>query len=172
MRLGSALALDHQGRFIIVGGPDGLATSDDRIRGFQRGLDAAGAPRAEVLHTGLDRSGGHAAGDELAPRVAAAHRAGSRTCLFAVSDVMAIGLVAGLRDGGVKVPRDAWVAGFDDIETLRDFRPGLTTVRLPLHQIGRIAVDSTLARPERRPGAEPTVSGELKLRRSTTPATA
>ena len=35
------------------------------------------------------------------------------------------------------------IAGFDDIETLRDFRPGLSTVRLPLEEIGRLATLST-----------------------------
>ncbi len=170
MQLAGALAEDHRGPFLIVAGPEGLATSDDRVRGFQRGLHAAGAPAAEILHTGLDRAGGHATGAELAPRIAAAHRAGTPACLFAVSDVMAIGLVAGLRDGGVQVPRDASVAGFDDIETLRDFHPGLTTVRLPLLHIGRIAVESTVALPGGTAGAEPTVTGELVLRRSTTSA--
>ncbi|MDN6177288.1 MAG: substrate-binding domain-containing protein, partial [Micrococcaceae bacterium] len=169
-QLAGALAATHRGPFLIVAGPEGLATSDDRVRGFHHGLHAAGVPAAEVLHTGLDRAGGHATGAELAPRVAAAHREGAPVCLFAVSDVMAIGLVAGLREGGVQVPRDAAVAGFDDIETLRDFHPGLTTVRLPLLHIGRIAVESTVALPGGAAGAEPTVTGELMLRRSTTAA--
>ena len=43
---------------------------------------------------------------------------------------MALGAIAGLRSLGLSVPADAQVAGFDDIPTLRDFTPALTTVRL------------------------------------------
>ena len=39
------------------------------------------------------------------------------------------------------------VAGFDDISTLRDVRPALTTVRLPLVEIGRRALDLALDHP-------------------------
>ncbi len=52
----------HPDGFTIIGGPEGLLTSDDRIRGFQRGLAAAGVPEAEVLRTGFDRAGGYEAG--------------------------------------------------------------------------------------------------------------
>ena len=45
---------------------------------------------------------------------------------------MAIGAAAALRSEGLRIPRDATIAGFDDIETLRDFRPALSTVHLPL----------------------------------------
>jgi len=42
------------------------------------------------------------------------------------------------------VPEDIAVAGFDDISTLRDVRPALTTVRLPLIQMGRRALELAL----------------------------
>ena len=60
---------------------------------------------------------------------------------FAVNDVMAVGATAALRDQGYEVPRDMAIAGFDDIPTLRDVRPALTTVRLPLVEIGRRALE-------------------------------
>ena len=81
-----------------------------------------------------------------------------RLCIFAVNDVMAIGVTAALRPEGVWIPRDATIAGFDDIETLRDFRPALSTVHLPLEDIGRLAAGD----PD-----TPPVSGAVKLRRST-----
>jgi LacI family transcriptional regulator len=56
---------------------------------------------------------------------------------------MAIGATAALRSQGLRIPRDATIAGFDDIETLRDFRPALSTVRLPLEEIGRLATRAT-----------------------------
>ena len=53
-------------------------------------------------------------------------------CVFAVNDVMAVGALARLRAAGLSVPGDVGLAGFDDISTLRDVYPPLTTVRLPL----------------------------------------
>ena len=60
--------------------------------------------------------------------------------VFAVNDVMAVGAIAALREQGHRVPQDMAVAGFDDIPTLRDVRPALTTVRVPLGEMGRHAL--------------------------------
>jgi LacI family transcriptional regulator len=174
--LARELAASHAGEFVIVAGPEGLLTSDDRVRGFQRGLADAGLPPADVLRTGFDRTGGYEAGLELAARIGAPGGSGEagadggrpRLCIFAVNDVMAIGATAALRSKGLRIPRDAAIAGFDDIETLRDFRPALSTVRLPLEEIGRLAVPG--AGPGQTAAATVGVTGEVTLRRSTEPA--
>ncbi|WP_314195466.1 LacI family DNA-binding transcriptional regulator [uncultured Arthrobacter sp.] len=174
--LARELAASHAGEFVIIAGPEGLLTSDDRVRGFQRGLADAGLPPADVLHTGFDRTGGYKAGLELAARIGAPGGSGEaspgakqpRLCIFAVNDVMAIGATAALRSQGLRIPRDAAIAGFDDIETLRDFRPALSTVRLPLEEIGRLAVPG--AGPGQTAAATVGVTGEVTLRRSTEPA--
>jgi LacI family transcriptional regulator len=153
--LAAELAASHDGPFLIIAGPEGLYTSDDRVRGFQRGLADAGRAPAEVIRTGFNRAGGYDAGLALAERIKSSEE---RLCIFAVNDVMAIGVTAALRPEGVWIPRDATIAGFDDIETLRDFRPALSTVHLPLEDIGRLAAGD----PD-----TPPVSGVVKLRRST-----
>src|ERR1700727_3018260 len=66
-------------------------------------------------------------------------------CVFAVTDVMALGALARLRASGLQVPADIALAGFDDIATLRDVYPPLTTVRLPLKRMGEIAAGLVLA---------------------------
>lgn len=170
--LAARLAAGNQADFVIIGGPEGRLTSDDRIRGFQRGLTDAGRPKAEVIRSGFDRDGGYEAGLQLATRIKAGQSsgtAGARLCIFAANDVMAIGAAAALRSEGLRIPRDALIAGFDDIETLRDFRPALTTVSLPLEEIGRLA---TLGSSNDRDGAEgigarSSVDGKVVLRRST-----
>ena len=53
---------------------------------------------------------------------------------------MALGAIAGLRGRGLRVPEDIAVAGFDDIRTLRDIVPGLTTVRVPVAEVGNEVV--------------------------------
>ncbi|WP_115789822.1 LacI family DNA-binding transcriptional regulator [Arthrobacter silvisoli] len=171
--LAAALAATHEGPFVVVAGPDGLATSDERVRGFQDGLAGAGRPAAEVLHTAFSRNGGFDAGTQLAARLASRPTdRGEPPCIFAGNDVMAIGIVAALRKQGLSVPGDAAVAGFDDIEWLRDFRPELSTVGLPLDDIGRQVTLGALADPSAaNPAASgitgTEITGTVRLRRST-----
>jgi LacI family transcriptional regulator len=58
---------------------------------------------------------------------------------------MAVGALAAFREEGIVVPRDLSVAGFDDIPTLRDHVPALTTVRLPLSHLGERALELALS---------------------------
>lgn len=167
-QLATELAATGGEGFVIVGGPEGLFTSDDRIRGFQRGLASAGLPAAEVIRTDFNRTGGFQAGLALAARITASQpgRETKRLCIFAVNDVMAIGASAALRSQGLRIPRDAAVAGFDDIETLRDFRPALSTVHLPLEEMGRQAANRAAGPSGDHAGSSP-ITGEVILRRST-----
>ncbi len=71
--------------------------------------------------------------------------------VFAVNDVMALGALAAARDLGIRVPEDLALAGFDDIATLRDVTPGLTTVHVPLTDVGATAVELALAEPGKEP---------------------
>lgn len=145
-------------KFGILGGPESLATARDRRDGFAAGLAEAGLQPVAVEAGDFTRDGGYAAADRLLER---------RTdvdCVFAVNDVMAVGAMSALRARGVDVPAELGVAGFDDIATLRDVWPGLTTVRLPLEQMGRRALELAID------GGEPTTEtfkAEVVLREST-----
>jgi LacI family transcriptional regulator, galactose operon repressor len=171
------VALGHR-RFAVLAGPRGLLTARDRLDGFRAGLAAWNVPldRAQVVYGPFTRDGGYeamsavlaAAGPEQAPLP---------DCVFAVTDVMAMGALARLRAGGLQVPADIALAGFDDIGTLRDVYPPLTTVRLPLKRMGEMAAGLVLAEP---PDAGPAVGpapqprvipvpGEVILRESTLP---
>ena len=135
------VALGHR-RFAVLAGPRGLLTARDRLDGFRAGLAAWSVPleATSVVHGPFSRDGGY----EAMSAVLAA--AGPRPdCVFAVTDVMAMGALARLRAGGLQVPADIALAGFDDILTLRDVYPPLTTVRLPLKQMGEMAASLVLA---------------------------
>ena len=72
------------------------------------------------------------------------------------------------------MPSDMAVAGFDDIPTLRDVRPALTTVRLPLVDMGHRALVMALDGPAAGGDAEVeqavvSVAGEVVVRESTPP---
>lgn len=63
------------------------------------------------------------------------------TAIFATDDTMAIGALSAAADVGRAVPRDLSIVGFDDAKVAAYLRPALTTVRQPIEEIGRQAVD-------------------------------
>lgn len=141
--LAGALAGLGYRRFAVLEGPADLRTSADRLRGFREGLARHGItlPENDVVTTGFTRDGGHAGARKLL-------EAGRLPeCVFAVNDVMAVGAMAAFRDHGLSLPGDLAVAGFDDIAMLRDIVPALTTVRVPLENLGGQAVHLALDPP-------------------------
>ncbi|GAA1717375.1 LacI family DNA-binding transcriptional regulator [Isoptericola hypogeus] len=137
--LAEALLAAGQRRFAVLSGPSRVATWRERADAFARAVRAGGGEVSTVRIDEFSRDGGYAAGDDVAG-LARGAAGGEPPCVFAVADVMAIGLIARLRELGVAVPGDVCVAGFDDIPTLRDHVPALSTVRIPLEEMGRLAV--------------------------------
>ena len=140
--------------FAIVAGPEELVTVRDRVDGFRSVV-----PSASIAHAEFSRAGGRSAMAELL-------QSGARPeCVFAVSDVMAIGAMAALREAGIAPGEEIAVAGFDDIPLVADVTPALTSVSLPLAEIGARALELALAD---EPAGELTpVSAEVRVRAST-----
>lgn len=164
--LARALLADGVRDYIILSGPRKLVTAADRTAGFVAALGAQGVEALSVVEGAFTRDGGYTAAQSVVERCRAASRP---VCLFAVTDVMALGAMVALREAGLRVPNDVQVAGFDDITTLRDHTPALTTVRLPLQEMGARAVELVLA--DGVTGQRITrVAGQVVLRDSTTSA--
>ncbi|HEY0495837.1 MAG TPA: LacI family DNA-binding transcriptional regulator [Kutzneria sp.] len=160
--LAVALAeLGHR-KFVVLGGPEELLTSRDRVAGFRSGLADSGValPEESIRYGEFTRDGGYDTVTELLAEGTDA------TCVFAVNDVMALGAMAAMRAGGVRVPDDISVAGFDDIPTLRDVSPTLTTVRLPLEEMGARAAHMALGDHDGSPRTV-RIAAEVVLREST-----
>lgn len=135
--LASALVARGYRRFAILGGSPDLVTARDRVDGFIAGAAAAGVriDPAAVIPSPLDRDGAYAA-----MRATLASGLDGVDLVFAVTDAMAIGALAAARDAGIPVPARVAIAGFGDIPVARDVTPALTTVHLPLADLGRAAV--------------------------------
>lgn len=146
-------------RFAILAGPPELNTARDRVNGFTSALETAGLEPAAVVVSAFNREGGFDAAQRCWEELKGEHG----VCLLAVNDVMAIGAIAGLRALGILVPADALVTGFDDIPTLRDYFPSLTTVHLPLEQLGEEAANLALNPDQAQPDPIP---GEVIIRES------
>ena len=137
-----------------------------RLDGYRRGLDEAGLPFDErlVVSTGFNQEGG-AAGVE---RLLAADVPFTAVC--AANDLLALGALGRLAELGIDVPGQISVAGFDDIQTAALTAPRLSTVRLPLHEIGRRGFEYAARILEGGRPAREILPTELVLRESTGPA--
>jgi LacI family transcriptional regulator len=159
--------LGHE-RIAYFTGPQVLLVARERLAGYERGLDEA---RLEVdgrliVATGFDRAGGAAGVDALVKSGV------DFSAICCANDLLALGALQRLAELGRDVPRDVSVAGFDDISVAALTAPHLSTVRLPLREMGRLGFDAsmrTLAGEQVEPVTLPT---EVVLRDSTARRTA
>jgi LacI family transcriptional regulator len=162
--LAAALVVQGYRRFAVLAGPVGLRTAQDRLAGFATGL-AGRRIRIDpklIVHGAFTRDGGYEAMSTVLVMSGE-----PPDCVFAVNDVMAVGALARLRAAGLSVPGDIGLAGFDDITTLRDVYPPLTTVRLPLARMGEMAARLVLTDASTDRARVVPVPGEVILRDST-----
>ena len=147
----TAHLIDHgHTRIALVGGLDGLATSAERHDGY---LDAH---RAKGL--AVDRAlivSGESATEPAREATTRLLAGDPPTAIVAGNNSMTIGVVAALRDAGLRVPTDVAVAGFDDFPWADLFSPRLTVMAQPFTRIAAEAVRMVLRRRE-EPAAPPT----------------
>lgn len=150
-------ALGHT-RIGVISGPETLLTVRQRLEGLGDG------PRSIVVEADFTREGGY----EAAKKLLADHP--DLTALIALNDLMAAGVLAAAKDAGRKVPEDLSVVGFDDLPFAADLSPALTTIRLPLRQMGERAMALLLADPDETSPRTVDIPVELVVRASTAEA--
>ena len=92
------------------------------------------------------------------------------TAIFASCDAMAVGAIHVAQDQGLGVPDDLSVIGFDGFPIAAQSRPALTTMRQPLHEMGRVAVQILVELSQgREVPAPPLFPTQLIVRESTAP---
>lgn len=109
---------------------------DGREVGWLEGIRAAGLVPGPVIRAPFHRADGYRVGLELA---ASADRP---TALFASSDILAVGLLRGFHESGVRVPRDIAIVSFDGSPEAEYSWPGLTTLAQPIAEMARAAVEA------------------------------
>jgi DNA-binding LacI/PurR family transcriptional regulator len=137
-----------------------------RVDGFTRVVTDAGAS-VEVIGA-ADNS--RAAGREAVSRLLDRKRDERPTALFAVTDILALGVLDAAAGAGVAVPGGLSVAGFDDIDAATTSTPALTTVAHDLFGQGRTAARLALRQLAGEKVRAPRMSAELLVRDSTGPA--
>lgn len=126
-------------RIVFVSGPHDNYDAKERLRGYRETVANLGLDYAPVVvHGDFSEPSGIRAGMQIA---ALADRPDA---VFAANDMMAIGCLNALAEAGIRVPEDMAVVGYDDIPIARLIRPALTTVAVPIVDLGTAAVDRLL----------------------------
>ncbi|QSN64148.1 LacI family DNA-binding transcriptional regulator [Caballeronia sp. M1242] len=139
----------------------------DKIDGFLAAASEAGlSGRAQVLDSGPVNEYGDSMiaenGRALARRLAADDE--RPTGIVAVNDLMALGLMAGLRESGLRVPEDVSIVGMDGHFLAAISNPALTTVQLPVPAMAAAMVERVMrAHDEPMPASEQALFTEITL---------
>lgn len=109
----------------------------DRLSGVRKAVAEAGrGVRLDVLPADLTVEAGRLVGDALSATPATERPTGVTTAI----DLLAIGVLQGLLQGGVRVPDDVSLVGYDDIPAATQLSVPLTTIRRPHYEMGVAAV--------------------------------
>jgi alanine racemase len=136
-----------------------------RLSGYRAALAEYGLslddPGIQLVEAPTSWEGGQAAFERI---WAAKQRP---TAIVAMSDIIAIGLMDAAKTHRLHLPRDLSVVGFDDLPDARHMRPGLTTVRQPVEEKGRLAAEVLVAALQKEDGVNHYVlPTELVVRQS------
>ena len=136
--------LGHR-RITFMKGQEQTVDTDFRWRRIMETARALGiATHPELLIEPIENSWSPALG--YRPMKALLSRTRNFTALFAFNDIAAIGAIRALHEAGLRVPTDVSVIGFDDVLSAPFRIPSLTTIRQPLNEMGKVAVESLLKR--------------------------
>ena len=162
---GHLIRLGHR-RIAYVGDQFGHESDTERFAGYRQAVEQAALPLLPelVVHGDGKPEGGVAAMDKL---LALSERP---TAVFCYNDMTALGVLRSIHVHGLQVPSDVSLIGFDDLFIVSYTQPQLTTVRQPMQQMGRMALESLLKLMSGQASAEAIkVPAELIIRESTAP---
>lgn len=153
------IGLGHRTILHVAGPPDWF-DAKARTEAWRACLEEAGLPVMEPVIGDWSSDSGYQFGQTL--------EIGDATAVFVANDQMALGLMHGFAERGIRVPDDVSVVGFDDVPDARHYLPPLTTVSQDFVQLGRLVIRELLAAIDGvETGPRELISPELKLRAST-----
>jgi LacI family transcriptional regulator len=133
------VSLGHK-RIGFIAGPSGFRSAAERLGGFREALAGrqVALPSELIVEGGYTYESGVAGGEKLLslnPRP---------TAIFASNDEMAAGVYRAANKLGLSIPGDLSIVGFDDGPLAARLLPSLTTIKLPIRELGRIAANKIL----------------------------
>ncbi len=133
------LALGHRRVAVTTGRPN-IATGTDRLAGYVAAFKARGLKADKALYL----KGNFRRDDAYQSTLAVMQQPDPPTAIFAMSNMMMLGVLQALADLGRKVPRDVSVIGIDDFDTAPIMNPPLTVVSVPVAEMARSAISALL----------------------------
>lgn len=162
------LELGHRRIALIKGSPNAW-DAKERARGYRAAMAEAGA----VNTADLEFEGEYTQAAGYAAAQAVLRTEPRPTAIVAANDYCAAGALSALNEAGVAVPSEMAIVGFDDVTSARYMLPALTTVRVPIREIGYRAIQEVVAQVDGKEHEARDQQGvapvELVVRASSTP---
>lgn len=173
--LGGELAVRHllelgHRRITFVSGPLSIRQYAERRHGARRAIKKAGLDPNEVMRDLLIAAQNASSGERCVETLLA-HPLQS-TAIFCANDLLALGVMRGLRQRNIKIPDEIALVGYDDVEFASMLSPALTSIRQPKYQLGKAAAELLLheiSETEQHQHAQVMYQPELIIRASTQP---
>ena len=164
---GACLAVEHlihlgHRSIAYICGLENWHNSKKRLEGYKQTLEKHGIALVEewIQPGDWEVEGGYKGAQSLL------QLSNRPTAIFAANDLMALGVIYAIQDAGLSVPEDIAVVGYDNREFAGVVRPGITTVVMPVYEMGKIAAEILLQQiaDDTRESDEVKVKGELVVR--------
>ena len=118
-----------------IHGPKSFRSAHERLAGFKKGLEEHGL----TLQKKLTIEGAYTFDSGVVAAEKLIYSDNRPTAIFTGNDEMAVGAYQAVRKAGLRVPDDVSIVGFDDTPMASRVWPPMTTVRLPIREMGRAA---------------------------------
>jgi len=164
---GAGLATEHliglgHDRIGYINGPENWHTCRARLRGYQETLASHNLPLdASLIQPGdWEMDSGSASAQNFLKQDK------PPTAIFAANDSMALGAIYAIQDAGLRIPEDIAVVGYDNRNFTTTVRPRITTVSMPVIEMGGVAAELLLKQiaEGRKEEVEIKVKGQLIIR--------
>ena len=135
----------HERIALVTGYTNEKGVNSERFNGYRDAMESKYDP--ELVYSGtVSYSFGLRIGEEIA------EKRNGISAVFATADILAIGVINGLKKKGARVPEDVSVVGFDDgmLSMLSD--PGLTTIHQDVDKKAVLAAEMIISRVEKKDG--------------------
>jgi len=155
------IGLGHQ-RIAYINGPENWHSAQRRLTGYRDVMAAHNLviPPAYIQPGEWEYDNGYQAVLNLLKL------SDPPTAIFAANDLMALGAISALQDAGLNVPKHVAVVGYDNRDFAKIVRPRITTVSMPVYEMGRTAAELLVKQiaEGRQEADEIRVKGQLYIR--------
>ncbi|PHZ86517.1 LacI family DNA-binding transcriptional regulator [Paremcibacter congregatus] len=136
-------------KITLISGPSHNLDAEQRRLGYCEAITISGLEgQPDIIEGDFSEESGYQAGMEILSRKK------KPDAVFASNDAMAIGCLCAFQEHGILIPNDIALAGFDDIPLARYMKPSLTTVKVPIAELGSKSIEMLLEKLHQKQGGD------------------